>query len=74
MEKITWTIKTINKQTQEPIEFEITTLGYHPEIARDKAIIQLARQYPDTNYYSDDLLITQKETQKIDIGTPYGGA
>ena len=39
MEKIIWTIKTINKQTQEPIEFEITTLGYHPEIARDKAII-----------------------------------
>jgi len=74
MEKITWKIQTINKQTQEPIELEITTLGYHPEIAKNKAIIQLARQYPDINYYSDDLVIAQKETQKVEIGTPYGGA
>jgi len=74
MEKITWKIQTINKKTKEPIEFEITTIGDHPEIARDKAILQLAWKYPDINYYSDDLIITPKVIEEVDTGTPYGGA
>jgi len=74
MEKITWEIKTINKYTHEPLRFEVVTLGDHPEIARNKAIVQLTHLFPDKTYYLDEVLVVKKETQLTDLGTPYGGA